>query len=315
MKAGFFEVCLATCVAAAAFAEVLHPFLALVHDWWFALVCSIAGVYLLVSGAGAAFARKGNRFAAAASLGAALLAATIALAAFVGGQPQRIPAAPGQTYRTSPASAVSITFPPVDTRSGIAIIWPGAVSIDDGAHEIRAQAGDVVRVGAFVLRVDSGPIAYVDATSPSGRPVTVTQPDGAAFLSPFLTFGNLDGDRPEDYFAVPALHRNVQVDYWPGLPSRGIDIPFLALRIAEENGGTLYEGVAVSGRALAKAGMRLEFALGTYPSVTASTAPPLAPFGAGIAAFAIGWLGYVAGLALRSGEPRLAGRKRHSDGG
>ncbi|HXW77493.1 MAG TPA: hypothetical protein VEJ20_08795, partial [Candidatus Eremiobacteraceae bacterium] len=114
------------------------------------------------------------------------------------------------------------------------------------------------------------------------------QPDGAAFLSPYLTFTGMDGAQPEDYFAVPALHRDVQVDYWPGLPSRGIDIPFLAIRISAQNGGSLYEGAAISGRTITKAGVSLRFVIGTYPVVDAATAPPMTAYAAGMALLALG---------------------------
>jgi len=230
--------------------------------------------------------RDGNGSIALAATGGALLAACVAFAAFLVGQPERIPAAPGQTYRPPHGSGVAIEFPEVAVGAGVpasSLTWPGSIGIDGPGGRTTASPGDTIRTGAFVFRVESGPIAYVDARAPRETPVTVTQPDGSAFLSPFLTFGGLDGEQPEDYFAVPALHRTVQVDYWAGLPSRGIDVPFLALRIAEENGGPLFEGVAVSGRTLRKAGIVLTFSLGTYPIVTASSAPPLVPFWAGIA--------------------------------
>ncbi|MFI5388706.1 MAG: hypothetical protein ACHQY2_03225, partial [Candidatus Eremiobacterales bacterium] len=200
--------------------------------------------------------------------------------------------APGQTYRPAHSTGVAIAFPAVEPPTKAGILWPGTVDVLEPFGSQTASPGQIVRAGAFVLKVDSGPMALVDARSANGEPVTVTQPNGADFLSPYLTFAGLDGDKPEDYFAVPAVHRSVQVDYWPGLPSRGINVPFLVMRIAEENGGTLFEGVAVSGRALNRAGLILTFTLGEYPTVTASSAPPLLVFWAGVAMV-------VAGIALQ----------------
>jgi hypothetical protein len=292
-------------VAAVAGVEVAAPFAGTIHTWGVALAVTVAGAYLLFVGVSWMITRRANGQIALAATGGALLAACVAFAAFLIGQPERVPAAPGQTYRPPHGSGVAIAFPDVPIGSATpaaAMSWPDGVSIESASGKMDARSGDTVRTGAFVFRVASGPIAYVDARAPGDKPVTVTQPDGPAFLSPFLTFAGLDGDQPEDYFAVPALHRTVQVDYWPGLPSRGIDVPFLALRIAEENGGSLYEGVAVSGRALRKAGIVLTFSIGTYPIVTASSAPPLVPFWAGIAMVLAGFAS-----ALSS---TIAGRSR-----
>jgi hypothetical protein len=145
------------------------------------------------------------------------------------------------------------------------------------------------------------PIARVRARDTAGRPVTTTQPNGAAFLSPYLTFPSVDTDgRQVDYFSVPPLHRDVGVKYFSGLPERGIDVPFLALEIREENGAKLYDGVAVDGRPLAKAGLTLTFALGTYPSVIMTGAAPLWIFATGVTLVIAGVAGY-AFTALRAG--------------
>jgi hypothetical protein len=301
VRAGFFAIALATGAAAAGTVEVLNPFLPVVHAWWFALAAGIAGAYLLAVGATTVLGRHQERPAALAALGGALLAACVAFASFLVGSPDRVPAAPGQTFRPPRSTNVQVVFPNPTIAQGSLSQWPDSVTILDGTKPVTARSGDVVRAGPFVFRVTTGPIAHVDARSPSGAPVTTTQPDGPAFLSPYLTFAGLDGDRPEDYFAVPSLHRNVQVDYWPGLPSHGIGIPFLALRISEENGGALYEGVVVSGRPLRKAGVTLRFTLGTYPVLYASSAPPLIPYWAGLAMFAAGWVGY-ASRAIISGR-------------
>jgi hypothetical protein len=301
VKAGeVIPVALATVVAVAAVFEVVAPFNATLHAWWFALAASVAGVYLLFVALLGVAGRTGYpRPVALAAFGGALLAAGIAFAAFLMGEPHRLPGAPGQTYRLPHGGGVAIEYPDVPSSPERAAGWPDYVTIDRAPAPSRAQAGDTVRTGGFVFAVSSGPIAHVEARTPAGSVVTVTQPDGPAFLSPFLTFGGVDGTQPEDYFAVPALHRTVQADYWAGLPSRGIDVPFLELRIAEENGGALYEGVAVTGRPLRKAGVVLTFTLGTYPVVTAASAPPLLPLLAGLTMVAAGLTAFVARAARK----------------
>lgn len=274
-------------IAFVAAIETAAPFAPVLHAWWLALVVTLGGTYVLVV-ALASLHDAAKRAAGVACLGGSLLAASVAYASFLGGSPQRVPAAPGQTYRPAHAQGVELVFPAVAPPSKAGILWPGTVDVRGPFGSHTAAPGETVRAGAFVFKVDTGPIASVDARAADGSPVTMTQPNGADFLSTYLTFGGLDGDKPEDYFAVPAVHRNVQVDYWSGLPSRGIDVPFLVLRIAEENGGSLFEGVAVSGRPLKQAGLLLTFTLGDYPVVTASSAPPLVALWAGLALLAAG---------------------------
>jgi len=278
-------------IAMVAAVEVAAPFAPLLHQWWLALVVTLGGTYVLVASV-IALRTLDARASGVACLGGTVLAGSFAFAAFLVGQPERVPGAPGQSYRPAHTTGVAIEFPAVEPQAKAGVLWPGTVDVLGPFGSQTASPGQIVRAGAFVLKVDSGPIAFVDVRSANGEPVTVTQPNGADFLSPYLTFAGLDGDKPEDYFAVPAVHRTIQVDYWPGLPSRGINVPFLVMRIAEENGGTLFEGVAVSGRALKRAGLILTFTLGEYPTVTASSAPPLLVFWAGVAMV-------VAGIALQ----------------
>ena len=275
-------------IAVVAAVEVALPFANPLHTWWLALAVTLAGTYVLVAGIASLRAPGAGGGGGLACLGGALLAASFAVAAFLGGAPERVPAAPGQTYRPPHSLGVTLDYPAVPPPAAAGFVWPSSIDIDGPTGTRIASPGDVVRIGALVFKVSSGPCALVDARTVRGQPLTITQPNGADFLSPYLTFTGLDGEKPEDYFAVPAVHRNVQVDYWSGLPSRGIDVPFLVLRIAEENGGALFQGVAVSGRTLKKAGFNLTFTLGDYPVVTAASAPPLLPFCAGVAMLVIG---------------------------
>lgn len=310
MKAGYVAVLVAIAAAAAATLELTDPFIDAMHTWAFALVSSLAAVFLLIVGGATALGIGGSRPAALASLGGAVLAASVAIATLLVGAPARVPAVPGQIYRPPGTSSIAVEYPAVPESPLAATDWPSTVTIDDGARRIAAGPGDLVRAGAYVFKVVAGPAAVVDARAPSGADVTITQPDSPAFLSRVLTFIGADLDQPEDYFALPALHREVQVDYYAGLPSHHIDIPFLALSIAEENGGALYQGVAVSGRPIQEAGVRLTFLLGTYPVLTASGEPPLVPYFAGLAMVAAGVAGYAISLARTDRTPSAAEEAR-----
>lgn len=281
---------LAAAVAVGAIVAEARPFDEAVHTWVFALAESLLGAGLVAFAARSLWlgGSRAKRAAGASALGGGVLAWSVVYASFVVGQPQRILAAPGQVYRPPHASGFSLAFPDVsiDSLNAKTPVTSVEIAADRPA---RLEAGRVLREGPYVFRAEIGPLAYVNASSPSGSPQTVTHPSGGPFASQFLTFPTMAEGHPVDVFAVPALHRIVTAVYYAGLPSRNINIPFLLLRLAEENGGTLYEGVAVGGRPLVKAGVRLQFVLGTYPTVTMASAPsPLA--------YAVGLLLFVAGL-------------------
>jgi len=286
----------AVAIAAVGSVWELRPFAAPVHSWVVVVVVVLAGAFLLSAALATLHStEQRERLAALGAFGGALLAGAIVHAAFLVGTPERVPGAPGQTYSPTGAGGVAVIFPPVSTEDlqRARVDWPDSVFIRSHGGSAVLAAGQARRSGSYVFRALRGPIAYVTAKTLDGRSVTVTQPNGAAFASPYLTFPTVEGDRPSDLFAAPALHRFVSVAYYAGLPEHGIDIPFLLLEINEENGGTLYQGVAVDGRPLRKAGMQLEFRLGTYPVILMASAPAPLPFACGAAMIAIGFAGYV----------------------
>ncbi|MDQ6780487.1 MAG: hypothetical protein M3Z37_04955 [Candidatus Eremiobacteraeota bacterium] len=262
-------------VLATATFEQLRPYTAAVHSWGYSLLIALAGLslaYLVAQFLGRR--PPGWRAASLAALGGIVIAAAFTGAELLAGPPQRVTAAPGQTFMPPRSANVTLAFPPLgpDTLSAQSTLPEVVLTDTHGAT--RMHPGTTYRFHSYVFRCQAGPAAYITARSPRQQPETVTQPNGVAFVSPVLQFQSVDADGlPLDEFAVPALHRSVAVKYYPGLPSRSIDIPFLQLQIKEENGGPLYDGVAVSGRALEKAGLWLRFSLGKYPQVTMTSAP------------------------------------------
>ncbi len=292
-----FVVLLAICTLIAQ----THPFLLWTHTWQFAVGAILGAALLAVRAFVVRFGERGEAYVRLGAVGGAAMAANLAYAAYVVGQPQRIQATPGQMFRPPHSVGTVLRFPPVNARDLLAGHSPDTVSIV-AQNVITLPEGHTVRSGPYVFHALSGPLAFVSAASTAGEPVTITQPGGAAFLSPYLTFAALEGGQPQDAFALPALHRTVRVAYYSGIPSRGIDIPFLVVAIAEENGGLLYHGVALSGKPLVKSGVRLTFLLGTYPVVMLSSAPPIVPFVIGAGLVGIGLLGYVL-TTLRRDRP------------
>ncbi len=304
MRAGAVAIAVSMMVGALICAEEIHPFIAGFHGWVLDLAVALSGTFALASALASVAARlMHERCAAIASIGGAMLAAAFIYADIVAGAPARVASAPGQVYVPASDARVAIDFPEVNGVDEVPF-WPEAVTVRDGDRVMQLAPDDAIRAGPFVFTAVRWPIARVRASDMRARPATVTQPNGAAFLSPFLTFPEIDTDgRPVDYFSVPPLHRDVGVKFFNGLPSRGITVPFLVLQIREENGATLYDGVAVDRRPIASSGLRLEFALGTYPSVIATGAAPIWLCALGIALVVGGFVGYALSLPTKMKRP------------
>jgi hypothetical protein len=294
MRPGAAALSVAILIGGFAGAAELRPFAPYFHGYVVDVPVGLAAAFLAYSaGFGVVAVNAQERFAAFGALGGALLAAALLYADIVAGPPIRIPAAPGQAFAAPHVPAVAVLFPALPGVDRTVANWPQSAAVRDGNQNLPLVAGEIVRANAFAFTTVIWPIARVRARDAAGRPVTTTQPNGAAFLSQYLTFPDVDTDgRAVDFFSVPPLHRDVGVKYFQGLPERGIDVPFLALEIREQNGAKLFDGVAVDGRPLAKAGVVLTFALGTYPSVIMTGAAPLWLFALGITLVVAGVTGY-----------------------
>jgi hypothetical protein len=308
MRPGSAALSVAVVVAGFAGAIEMRPFVAYFHGYLVDLPVGLCAAFLaFATCSGMLAAKSRERFAAIGALGGTVLAIAVLFADISVGPPVRVPAAPGQAFTVPHVRDVAVLFPalPADNRS--IPHWPQTASVRDGKRILSLAPGETVRAGILALTTLTWPIARVRARDAAGRPVTTTQPNGAAFLSPYLTFPTIDNDgREVDYFNVPPLHRDVGVKYYPGLPERGIDVPFLALEIREMNGAKLYDGVAVDGKPVAKAGVVLDFALGTYPLVIMTSAPPLWLFALGTTLVLAGVAGYAVAAWRASGADAAA---------
>ncbi|HZV80044.1 MAG TPA: hypothetical protein VFF60_10595 [Candidatus Binatus sp.] len=298
MRAGMTTLIIAIIAAAAAVVFENKPFEAVFHQWGFTVAAAIAGLVLLVSAASTMRASGEERFAALAGIGGALLCASMVVAAFTVGPPHALAGSPGQITPLRSGSAIAIRFPPAQVPGGDALAAPETVELLRGSRPPETMhVGETRRFGQFVLRVTSGPIALVRATAPDGRPVTVTQPQGTTFVSPYLLFPFVHGGEQLDFFAVPPLHRTVNVAYYPSYhdEAKGIDIPtpFVLVQIAEENGAELFRGATISGRPIRQGGVVLTFTLGTYPDVLVASAPAQLTLAIGLTMIAAGLIGYI----------------------
>ncbi len=290
MRASLLSLILAIALAALVLIAERNPYATTVHGWQISLVVALIGLVLVVQFF--ASLRQGfgpERFAAVGALGGAVMALAFVVGELLVGPPQRVVAAPGQTYRPPHSNRLALEFPPVSAGDLTSDHSNDSISVVVGNERRALSVGEELRVHSYVLRADPWPAAYVRAWSPAHASQTVTQPTSSTFVSPVLQFPDED---LSDSFAVPALHREVRVRYYPGLPSRGIDIPFLQLEIDEENGGVLFGGVTVSGRPVRQAGMELVFELGTYPVVSMAGAPDRLAVGIGMLLLAAGVIGF-----------------------
>jgi hypothetical protein len=277
MRPGAAALSVAILVAGFAGVAELQPFAAYVHGYFVDVPVAIASAFLLASAvAGLSVAPAPVRYAALGAFGGALLGAGLLYADIVAGPPVRIPAAPGQAFNAPHMPFVAVDFPDLPEADLNVAHWPDSVDVRDGGRTVSLAPNAIVHANVFAFTNVNWPIARIRARDAAGRPVTTTQPNGASFLSQYLTFPDVDTDgRAVDFFSVPPLHRDVGVKYFKGLPERGIDVPFLALEIRETNGAKLYDGVAVDGRTIAKARVGVTFATGTHPSGILTDAEPL----------------------------------------
>jgi len=290
-------------VLAVASIEEFRPYLAGIHRWQYTLAVVLAGLFLVVAAVQLLRGRAGaSRFAVLAALGGIVIAASFVGAELFVGPPQRLSAAPGQVYRPPRSSSVALVFPAVNETT----LSPGApvasITLIAGGRPSELAVDQTRRIHSYVLQSFAWPAAYVSAHSPGGKSETVTQPACASFVSPVLQFPLTDPSDglPVDQFAVPALHREVGVKYYPNLPNRGIDIPFLQLAIKAENTEQpIFSGVSVNGRPLVKAGVQLKFALGRYPVVLIAGAPDRVLYECGSGLIAVGLLGSMFSLGRK----------------
>lgn len=189
--------------------------------------------------------------------------------------------APGERIHVE--SLGTLSFP-------LASIGAGATSVSlerplHGKVEVGERRSDA---GSFILRAVQRNVAWVEARDPRGSRLTVTQPAGAAFLSPVLLMEHRQTiagmELPFDSFNVPAARRVVKaVLFTPaqaaalahGLGSSGDAAVLLA--VDDEKERPLPNAIALStgGKAVTVGGLSLRAVVTQYPAVEVVAAPNL----------------------------------------
>ncbi|MDE2573292.1 MAG: hypothetical protein KGM44_12335 [bacterium] len=186
------------------FAQDAVPGLAFYHTWQYALALVVA-IGLTVF-----YALRERRYRLA-MVGVAVIGCAALYAGLTGADTETVARGPGQVVHAGGGTVVH--FPIADAaqvRAGSArLALSGRGSLAPGGRSYTQSS---------VLIAQMRPAAYLDATDLRGRHLTITQPQGSAFLSPILLFPTRaklrDRSYPIDLFALPALERTVQAFYF-----------------------------------------------------------------------------------------------------
>lgn len=191
--------------------------------------------------------------------------------------PQVVIGSPGASVRVDDLRG-SLYFPLAGTDP--------VVRLDRGGSVTEIGAGGFHIAAAFALSQVSRQVLAVDVTDARGAHLTVTQPNGSAFLSPVLTMPtqqNIAGMMlPFDTFAVPAAHRVVKVvlfdrrhaEMLKTLPPGGSGGAAL-FSVSDENDRAIPHGIGLApdGATVALGGLRLKGVAISYPAVRIAAVP------------------------------------------
>lgn len=287
-------------ICAAVLVEEILPQRAIYHAGWYNVML-LALVVLLVAQARSRV-RAARRQSAVAVAAIALGAGVIGFSGMVNGllapDPQTVIGAPGQEIAVSDLGG-DLLFPRLDTGS------------NDAAPELlrrgrRPLPIDATRhLASFILRPVPRTVVRVEAHDLSGAHLTITQPEGSAFLSPVLLMQQtqrISGlDLPYDSFALPAAHRIVkavlfneqQIAALRGIT--GPPVPAVLFAVDNDADQPLPHAIVLarSGESVRVGGLFLRADVVAYPEVDVIAVPS-------IPASAIGAVLIVLGLVLAS---------------
>lgn len=270
---------LAGCIALGliAFAELLFPGQAVYQYGWFNALLVAAFVICAVR------ARQVAREKVAPAL--ALLTVVVGTGVFVIAAVANGLFAPDpQTIIGSPGASVHVA----DLRGSL--VFPLAVTdtvvrLDRGGSITEIPASGLHFAAAFALSQAPRTVLAVDVADPRGAHLTVTQPNGGAFLSPVLTLPsqqNVAGmNLPFDSFAVPAAHRIVKVvlfdarhaEMLKAIDTHGRGAALFAVDDENDKPVARGLGLAIDGESTDLGGLRLKAVAMQYPAVRIAAVP------------------------------------------
>jgi hypothetical protein len=293
--------------------QIALPGKSLYHAGWYNV--ALGGLVVVTVVAGRRHLRRAKapraRWATIAMLfGAVIVGFAGVLSGLFAPDNQTFVGAPGQRIHVESLGTLSFPLASIGaTETSVSLERPL-----HGKVEVGERPSDA---GSFVLRTLPRDVAWVEARDPRGNRLTVTQPTGAAFLSPVLLMEHRQTiagmDLPFDSFNVPAARRIVKAVLFSssqaavltrGLASSGDAAVLFAVDDANER--PLPNAIALStgGKAVSVGGLSLRAVVAQYPAVEVVAAPNLV-------ATILGGLLVVSGLlALMMRPALLAGDDR-----
>jgi len=300
-------VALALAAIAATLAQDVVPGLDAYHSWQYATGLAFAALVLLAAAWRALRSgRSGGRRFALALAGALTVAIGGLASGLLGPDTITVRGIPG-TVTPVPDLGVAAFFGQTDA-AGIAAGSAAITLRSRTAAPVDVVPGHPIFGNVSVEYLVPAPAAFIDAHDAHDNHLTITQPQGSAFLSPILLF---PGDQPIhgktypiDTFAVPAFARIVRTLYFSTaetklFPKANFSGPVVLFSMTGGDGGEIGLSIAESQKPVTLGGIRLEATIGTYPRLAVASAPPLA-------ASSIGGAAFLAGLGALS----MARRKR-----
>ncbi len=265
--------------------EILLPGQAVYHAGWYNVALGAVVAVALIAGRRLfrrATSSRARIAVAAVALGAAIAGFAGIASGLLAPDNQTVIGAPGARVAVQSLGVLAFPLTSTDARTSgsVTLVRPlgGPIAIGERARD----------AGNFILRTISRSVAYVEARDLRGNRLTITQPEGAAFLSPVLLLEHRQTiagiDLPYDSFNVPAARRVVKaVMFTPAqaamLLHGGANSGEAAVLFAvdDENERPLPHAIALSagGRAARAGGLSLRAVVAAYPAVEVVAAPNL----------------------------------------
>jgi hypothetical protein len=295
-------------VACAVAIELFVPGKAIYHTGWYNVGLSALVVVAFVTGRRAFRRSKSSRVRLAISalvLGSAISGFAGVASGLLAPDNQTFIGAPGQRIAVDSLGVLSFPLASSDAPASSSV----TLSRGFGASlEIGTRARNA---GNFIVRTIPRDVAYVEARDLRGNRLTITQPEGSAFLSPVLLLQHRQTiagiDLPYDSFNLPAARRIVKAVAFTAAQAamlvRGGAQPgetAVLFEVDDENERPLPHAIALSagGRVVRIGGLLLRGFVAPYPAVEVFAAP-------NVVATAFGSLLVVGGLiALLTGNDR-----------
>jgi hypothetical protein len=182
----------------------------------------------------------------------------------------------------------------VDELGGT-LAFPLQTAVSGGSLDVVLnRSGRLTAIGAggastgtFALRQIPRDVVYIEAADRRGASLTVTQPNGATFLSPVLLMQqrqkipDTNLELPFDAFAVPAAHRNVKAVLFNAQqaammhPAAGVQGQAVLFAVDDEDDRPITGAIAFArnGETADIGGLHLRAESFTYPAIELMAVP------------------------------------------